>query len=67
MLSRLPDEESQKLHALSFGEHIRHDPNALDISFDDVYHWLGIPRKANALRLLYDSISEQLSFTVQSP
>ena len=52
MLSRLPDEDSQKLFALSFGEHICHDPDALDINFDDVYHWIGIPLKANALRLL---------------
>ena len=52
VLSRLPDEDSQKLFALSFGEHIRHDPDALDINFDDVYHWIGIPLKANALRLL---------------
>jgi len=52
VLSRLPDEVSQKLFALSFGEHIHHDPDALDINFDDVHHWLGIPLKANALRLL---------------
>ena len=52
VLSRLPNEESQKLFALSFGEHIRHDPDALDINFEDVHHWLGIPLKANALRLL---------------
>ena len=36
VLSRLPDEDSQKLFALSFGEHICHDPDALDINFDDV-------------------------------
>ena len=52
VLSRLPDEDSQKLFALSFGEHICHDPDALDINFEDVHHWLGIPLKANALRLL---------------
>jgi hypothetical protein len=52
VLSRLPDEESQKLFAVSFGEHLRHDPDAVDIDFDDVYRWLGIDIKANALRLL---------------
>ena len=52
VLSRLPDEESQKLFALSFGEHLRHDPDAVDIDFDDVYRWLWIDIKANALRLL---------------
>ena len=52
VLSRLPDEESQKLFALSFGEHLRRDPDALDLNFEDVHHWLGIPLKANALRLL---------------
>ena len=52
VLSRLPDEESQKLFALSFGEYLRHDPDALDIDFDDVFKWLGIDRKDNALRLL---------------
>ena len=52
VLSRLPDEESQKLFALSFGEHLRRDPDALEIDFDDVYRWLGIDRKGNALRLL---------------
>jgi len=52
VLSRLPNEDSQKLFALSFGEHLRHDPDAREIDFDDVYKWLGIPLKANALRLL---------------
>ena len=52
VLSRLPDEDSQKLFALSFSEHIRHDPDAPDLNFEDVHHWLGIPLKANALRLL---------------
>ncbi|CAK0769618.1 hypothetical protein CVIRNUC_003685 [Coccomyxa viridis] len=52
VLSRLPDEESQKLFALSFGEYLHHDPDALDIDFDDVFQWLGIDRKGNALRLL---------------
>ena len=52
MLSRLPDEESQKLFALSFGEYLHHDPDALDIDFDDVYRWLGIVRTDSALRLL---------------
>ena len=52
VLSRLPDQESQKLFALSFGEHLRHDPDAVNIDFDDVYRWLGIEIKANALRLL---------------
>ena len=37
---------------MSFGEHLRHDPAALDIDFDDVYKWLGIDRKDSALRLL---------------
>ena len=54
VLSHLPDEQSQKLFARSssFGEHLRHDPDALDIDFDDVFKWLGIDRKDNALRLL---------------
>ena len=52
VLSRLPDEESQKLFALSFGEHLRRDADALEIDFDEVFKWLGIDIKANALRLL---------------
>ena len=58
MLSRLPDEESQKLFALSFGEHLRRDPDALEIDFDDVYTWLGMGLKASALRLLKREIAE---------
>ena len=52
VLSRLPDEESQKLFALSFGEHLRRDADALEIDFDDVYKWLGMDLKASAIRLL---------------
>ena len=52
VLSRLPDEESQKLFALSFGEHLRRDADALEIDFDEVFKWLGIDIKANAQRLL---------------
>ena len=52
VLSRLPNEDSQKHFALSFGEHLRDDPAAREIDFDDVHKWLGIPLKANALRLL---------------
>ena len=37
---------------MSFGEHLRHDPDALEIDFDDVFKWLGDDRKDNALRLL---------------
>ncbi len=37
---------------MSFGEYLRHDPDALDIDFDDVFKWLGIDRKDSALRLL---------------
>ena len=58
VLSRLPDEESQKLFALSFGEHLRRDPDALEIDFDDVYTWLGMGLKASALRLLKREIAE---------
>ena len=52
VLSRLPDEGSQKLFALSFGEHLRRDADALELDFDDVYKWLGIDSKDSALRLL---------------
>ena len=52
VLARIPDEETQKLFALSFGEHLRRDPDALEIDFDDVYRWLGMDLKASALRLL---------------
>ena len=52
VLSRLPNEESQKLFALSFGEHLRRDADALEIDFDEVFKWLGIDRKDSALRLL---------------
>ena len=52
VMSRLPDKESQKLFALSFGEYLRCDPEAPEIDFDDVYKWLGMERKDNALRLL---------------
>ena len=52
VLARIPDEETQKLFALSFGEHLKRDPDALEIDFDDVYRWLGIDRKDSALRLL---------------
>ena len=52
ILARIPDEETQKLFALSFGEHLKRDPDALEIDFDDVYRWLGIDRKDSALRLL---------------
>ena len=52
VLSRLPDEESQKLFALTFGEYLRCDPESPEIDFDDVYKWLGMERKDNALRLL---------------
>ncbi|BDA45253.1 hypothetical protein COCOBI_07-0400 [Coccomyxa sp. Obi] len=58
VLSRLPDEESQKLFALSFGEHLRRDSDALEIDFDDVYKWLGMDLKASALRLLKRVIAE---------
>ena len=51
VLSRLPD-ESQKLFAMSFGEHLHHDPDALEIDSDDVFMWLGMNRKDSALRLL---------------
>jgi len=59
VLSRLPDEDSQKLFVLSFGEHVHHDPDALDINFDDVFKWLGIPLKANALRLLKKELNAE--------
>ena len=59
VLSRLHDEESQKLFALSFGEHLHHDPDALEIDFDDVHKWLGIPLKANALRLLKRELNSE--------
>ena len=52
VLSRIPDEELQKLFALSFGEHRRHDADALAIDLDHVYKWLGYNRKDNAARLL---------------
>ena len=52
VLARIPDEETQKLFALSFGEHLRRDADALEIDFDDVYRWLGVDRKDNAVRLL---------------
>ena len=52
VLARIPDEETQKLFALSFGEHLKRDPDALEIDFDDVYRWLGIDRKDSSLRLL---------------
>lgn len=52
VISRISDEDSRKLFALTFGEHLRHDPDALEIDFDDVHKWLGIPLKANAVRLL---------------
>ncbi len=52
VLARIPDEETQKLFALSFGEHLRRDPDALEIDFDDVYKWLGMELKASAIRLL---------------
>ena len=58
VLSRLPDEESQKLFARSFGKHLHHDPDALDIDLDDVFKWLGINRKDNALRLLRKEFSD---------
>ena len=58
VLSRLPDEESQKLFALSFGEYLRCDPEATEIDFDDVYKWLGMERKDNALRLLKREFSD---------
>lgn len=51
VLSRLPD-ESQKLFAMSFGEHLHHDPDAIEIDFDNVFKWLGMNRKDSALRLL---------------
>ncbi len=57
VLSRLPDEESQKLFARSFGEYLHHDPDALDIDFDDVFKWLGVDRKDSALRLLKRELS----------
>lgn len=52
VLSRIPDEETQKLFALSSGEYLKRDPNAQNIDFDDVHRWLGIPLKANAVRVL---------------
>ena len=52
VLARIPDEETQKLFALSFGEYLKRDPDALEIDFDDVYRWLGMELKASALRLL---------------
>ena len=52
VLARIPDEEIQKLFALSFGEHLKRDPDALEIDFDDIYRWQEIDRKDNALRLL---------------
>ena len=58
VLSRLPDEASQKLFALTFGEHLRHDPDALIINFDHVYKWLGYDRKDHAVRLLKKEIPE---------
>ena len=58
ILSRLPDEASQKLFALSFGEHLRHDPDALITNLDHVYKWLGYDRKDHAVRLLRKEIPE---------
>ena len=58
MLSRIPDEESQKLFALSFGEHLCHDSDALAINLDHVYKWLGYDRKDNAVRLLKKEIPD---------
>ena len=58
VLSRLPDEESQKLFAASFGEHLRHDSDALAIHLDHVYKWLGYDRKDNTVRLLKKEIPD---------
>ena len=58
VLSRIPDEETQKLFALSFGEHLRRNPDALEIDFDDVFRWLGYDRKDNAVRLLKREIPD---------
>ena len=49
---------SQKLFALSFGEHLQRDPDALEIDFDDVYKWLGMNLKESALRLLKRETAE---------
>ena len=57
VLARIPNEETQKLFALSFGEHLKRDPDALEIDFDDVYRWLGMDLKASALRLLMREFS----------
>ena len=59
VLSRLPDEELQKLFALSFGEHLRRDPDAVDIEFDDVYRWPSFDVKANAPRLLKREVNAE--------
>ena len=58
VLSRIPDEESQKLFALSFGECLRRDPDALEINFDEVHRWLGFDSKDNAVRLLKREIPD---------
>ena len=55
VLARIPNEETQKLFALSFGEHLKRDPDALEIDFDDVYRWLGMDLKASALRTAQES------------
>ena len=58
VLARIPDEETQKLFALSFGEYLKRDPDALEIDFDVVFRWLGYDRKDNAVRLLKREIPE---------
>lgn len=51
VLSRL-DEDSAKIFAISFAEHVRNDPDDRVIEFDSVYLWLGFTRIDNGIRLL---------------
>ena len=57
VISRVPDEEFSRLFAITFGECLRRDPDALEIDFDTVHKWLGI-EKEGAVRLLKGMISE---------
>jgi hypothetical protein len=64
VLARIPDEETQKLFALSFGDYLKRDPDAQDIDFDDVYRWLGIPLKAKLRTTPWDDTHTRQGLTL---
>ena len=58
VLSRISQDDPHRLFVMSFAEHVRADPDAKVIDFNDVFRWIGYDRKDSAVRLLKRELNE---------